>query len=274
VRNGEQVVIRDYQNGATVNLCAKEKVKVTEKTPSTGALDHVERRRHSRSYVAGVALLSHKGQSDSGACLVRNLSTNGALLLSSPPLAAGETCRMVLTAPGLMGEEIDARVHRAGTTKDGAPWAAVEFLGMTDAQTDRLRHVINLELLGADAPAVLVVDGSMDHLQAAAAQLATHSRRAHLAITSLQAINWLNEHGRGIALALIGDGFAGSTREEFLEYIGESYPRIHRAAVDCALSIELLCTVLDRVEAESPNHPPWRLSELDPEKLLNSPALP
>lgn len=170
---------------------------------------------------------------------------------------------MVLTAPGLMGEEIDAHVHRAGTTKDGAQWAAVEFLRMTDAQADRLRHVINLELLATDAPAVLVVDGSMANLQDAATQLATHSRRAHLAVTSLQAINWLNEHGRRIALALIGDGFAGSTRQEFFEYLGENYPRIHRAEVDCSLSTELLRALLDRVEAESPNHAPWRLSELD-----------
>ncbi|MGE5786518.1 MAG: PilZ domain-containing protein [Myxococcales bacterium] len=247
---------------------------MSEKTSSTGVLDPVERRRHSRSYVAGVALLSSRGQGESGACLVRNLSTNGALLLSSPPLAPGETCRMVLTAPGLMGEEIDAQVHRAGTTKDGAPWAAVEFLRMTDAQAERLRHVINLELLAADAPAVLVVDGSMDNLKCAAAQLATHSRRAHLAVTSLQAINWLNEHGRRIALALIGDGFAGSTRQEFLDFIGENYPRIHRAEVDCALSVELLRAVLDRVEAESPNHSPWRLSALDPEKLLHDATQP
>lgn len=168
---------------------------------------------------------------------------------------------MVLTAPGLMGEEIDARVHRAGTTKDGAPWAAVEFLRMSEAQVSRLHHVINLELLTANAPAVLVVDGVVGALQAVAEQLAKHSRRAHLANTSLQAINWLNEHGRRIALALVGEGFTGSTRTDLLDFVGETYPGIHRAELDCAPNSEGLRNLLDRVEAESPQHAPWRMSD-------------
>lgn len=168
---------------------------------------------------------------------------------------------MVLTAPGLMGEEIDARVHRAGTTKDGAPWAAVEFVRMSEAQASRLHHVINLELLTANAPAVLVVDGVVGALQAVADQLATHSRRAHLANTSLQAVNWLNEHGRRIALALVGDGFTGSTRKDLLDFIGETHPGIHRAELDCAPSSDGLRNLLDRVEAEGPQHAPWRMSD-------------
>lgn len=234
---------------------------MTDKTSSTDVLDPVERRRHSRSYVAGVALLSHPGQSDSGACLIRNLSTSGALLLSCPPLAPGDSYRMVLTAPGLMGEEIDAQVNRAGTTADGAPWAAVEFTSMSDAQAGRLRHVIELELRAANAPAVLVVDGSIPNLQVAAEHLAAHSRRAHLANTSLQVVNWLNEHGRRIALALVGYGFAGSTCQELLEFLGETYPTIHRTQLDCPPDSGAIRSLLDRAEAETARHAPWRMSD-------------
>jgi hypothetical protein len=168
---------------------------------------------------------------------------------------------MVLTAPGLMGEEVDAQVHRAGTTKDGAPWAAVEFVSMSDAQAARLRHVIDLELSAANAPAVLVVDGSIQKLQAAASHFATHSRRTHLANTSLQAINWLNEHGRRIALALVGDDVAGTTGEALLGFIAESFPKIHRARLDCPATAESLRLLLDRVEADSSEHKPWYLSD-------------
>ena len=168
---------------------------------------------------------------------------------------------MVLTAPGLMGEEVDAHVHRSGTTKDGAPWAAVEFLGMSESQAERLRHVIELELQVANAPAVMVVDGPMESLRTAAGHFASHSRRTHLANTSLQAINWLNEHGRRIALALVGEGIAGTSGSELLEYIGENYPTIHRARLDCPVTPDALRLMLDRVEAESAEHAPWCLSD-------------
>ena len=236
---------------------------MVDQDPSSGPLDTLERRRHSRSYVAGVALVSHPNHCDTGACLVRNLSTNGALLLSSPPLAPGETCRMVLTAPGLMGEQIEARVHRSGTTNDGAPWAAVEFVEMTEAQVLRLKHVIGLELTKSDAPAALIVDGRATVLGFIAGQLAHHSRPSHLANTALNAVAWLNERGRDISVAMIGQDILGTTASELLEYIGSEFPKIHRVVLDREASEDMLRRLLDRCEAEDAVHLPWHLSDFE-----------
>jgi hypothetical protein len=235
----------------------------SDKTSSTGLLDDTERRRHSRSYVAGVAMLSHPKHHDTGACLIRNLSTSGALLLSSPPLAPGDTCRMVLTAPGLMGEAVDALVKRAGTASDGAAWAAVEFLELSEEMSHRLRRVVCLELIAPDTPAVLVVDGSEATLKATADQLAKHSRKAHLASTTVIAVDWLNERGRRIALALVGSNIVGTTPAGLLSYIGEEFPKIHRAELDRMPSEEMLRRLLDRIESEPAQHAPWRLSEFE-----------
>lgn len=235
---------------------------MTTADSSKGPLDPIERRRHSRSYVAGVAVVTHPGHADTGACLVRNLSPGGALLLSSPPLSPGETCRLVLTAPGLMGEQIEARVHRAGATSDGAAWTAVEFLGMTETQMLRLKRVVALELGAADAPAALVVDGSSAQLQTIAAHLATHSRRSYLANSALTAIQWLDEQSRGIAIVLAGEKILGTTATALLDYVGETYPRMHRIEIDVAPTEAALRQALDRAESEPASHPPWRLSEL------------
>jgi hypothetical protein len=226
-------------------------------------LDDTERRRHSRSYVAGVAMLSHPKHGDTGACLVRNLSAGGALLLSSPPLAPGDTCHMVLTAPGLMGEAVDALVQRVGTSSDGAAWAAVEFLGLSEEMSHRLRRVVSLELLAPDTPAVLLVDGSEATLKAAADQLAKCSRKTYLASTAVMAIDWLNERGRHIALALVGDNIVGTTPHALLSYVGEEFPKIHRAELDRAPSEASLRRLLDRIESETAQHAPWRLSEFE-----------
>ncbi len=234
---------------------------MVDSVSSTGALDTIERRLHSRSHVAGVALVSHPDHGDTGACLVRNLSSGGALLLSSPPLAAGVICRMVLTAPGLMGEQIEARVNRAGTTSDGAAWAAVEFLGMSEDQSLRLKRVISLELSMANAPAALVVDGRAAMLETVAAQLATHSRRSHLANSALTAVDWLNERGRHIAVALVGEEILGTTPTALFDYIGETFPQLHRVELDVAPAESSLRRLLDQAEAESAQHAPWHLSE-------------
>jgi hypothetical protein len=206
-----------------------------------------------------MALVSHPLHGDNDACLVRNLSANGALLLSSPPLSPGDTCLLVLTAPGLMGEELEARVSRAGTTSDGSAWAAVEFFDVTDVKLERLRRVVDLEQVLANAPAVLVVDGLYVTLQIIADLLAHHSRRTHLADTSLAAINWLNERNRHIALALIGNNIRGTTQAELLDYIGETYPHIHRVRMDQTPTDAQLCHLLDRTEADVTEHPPWSL---------------
>jgi hypothetical protein len=236
---------------------------LTSSDSSTGPLDTTERRRHSRSYVAGVAVVSNPHHDDTGACLVRNLSPGGALLLSSPPLAPGETCRMVLTAPGLMGEQIEIRVNRAGSTSDGAAWAAVEFVGVSEAQSLRLKRVISLELSMADAPAALVVDGRSSVLEAVAAQLAAHSRRSHLANSALTAVDWLNARKPHIAVALVGEQILGTTPAALLDYIGEAFPEVHRIELDRLPLESSLSQLLDRAEAESAQHAPWCLSEFE-----------
>jgi hypothetical protein len=158
-----------------------------------------------------------------------------------------------------MGEELEARVNRAGTTSDGAAWAAVEFTDVTNVKLSRLRRVVELEQLLANAPAVLVADGNPIRLQAIAANLAQHSRRTHLATTSLMTVNWLNERNRHIALALIGNDIQGTTQTDLLEYIGEMYPRIHRTRLFGTPTDATLVTMLDRAESEPASHEPWEL---------------
>jgi hypothetical protein len=222
-----------------------------------------ERRKHSRCYVAGVAVVSRPNHVGSDACLVRNLSVGGAMLLSSPPLPVGERCRVALTAPGLMGEEFSARIVRSGTATDGASWAAVEFHELSLGALERLERLVSLELSRAAAPAVLVVDSNAWKLAYITEQLAQHSRRTLLANTPLTAANWLVERSNEIALALVGVRMGSSVADELLALLAQRYPTIHRALFDEPFSGASMRRLLDRVEAEDPRHDPWLPNEIE-----------
>jgi hypothetical protein len=125
-----------------------------------------------------------------------------------------------------------------------------------------LEHAVHLELLLGAAPAVLIVDGSTARLQTLAAKLAEQSRRAHLANTSLIAVDWLNGRSRDIAVAMVGDNIAGTTQTALLSYLGDEFPDIHRVLLDCEPTAEALRRMLDCVESEVTTHAPWRLDEI------------
>jgi hypothetical protein len=156
-----------------------------------------------------------------------------------------------------MAEELRVRVVRSGTTSARTHWVAVEFDALSLDLRHRLEQVVSLELTRASAPSVLVVDNDEWKLAHMAEQLAQHSRRALLAMSSLEAIHWLTHAGKHVALAMIGDSVSGSSSATMLEYIGSEFPAVHRATFHEPYSESALRKLLDRVEIESASHKPW-----------------
>jgi hypothetical protein len=218
---------------------------------------HVERRRHLRAYIP-ISVSIHSSRyytADDG--ILQNLSEGGALLACHEHHEVGEGIRVVLHLPGGGDVFLSAAVSRLQRAADDTYVVALSFDSLGPDTARHLDEIVRSEAANHHCRAVLVTDSSPKRLHPLADQLMMRGYRPLLATTALQATSWLETEAEAIVMVLVGEDLRSGSADALLEWLGESYPKLHRARFRPPIDGTRLQRALDRAASTAAPALPW-----------------
>lgn len=218
-----------------------------------------DRRKHLRAYIPIAATLKcHRAPIPQDG-LLQNLSEGGALVACRSEFELGELLQIVLHMPGGGDIRMQAVATRSGRYSDNTAYVAVAFQPPMQQAAQVIDEYIRSEAANRHSRAVLVIDGLSERLRLASELLVTRGYRPLLATTALQVTSLLETESDSVVLALIGSTLQSGSVIALVEWLGETYPTLHRAILGDSINGTRLQNTLDRVPREHPPATPWTL---------------
>lgn len=223
-----------------------------------------ERRGYPRiEVVASAAVLTVNGYA--GSFLVDDLSAGGALLIGDPRLEIGEEVRLLLHLPGKKPISLSGEVIRCHPSESQEHLFAIAFRKVSPAVEDVLQQYVRAALGRLEDPSrkwILVFDDSPEVCHALERDLRRLGRRALSALTSEEATILLAEQAPLVETALVDLRLGNADGLEFLGWLAERHPQIHRVLMSGCIRTCQLELAVSSGRAHAVLEKPWNRETL------------
>jgi CheY-like chemotaxis protein/Tfp pilus assembly protein PilZ len=223
-----------------------------------------DRRTYPRiEVVASAAVLTANGYA--GSFLVDDLSASGALLIGDPRLEIGEEVKLLLHLPAKKPISLAGEVIRCEPHATQEHLFAIAFRRVAPAVEDALQQYVQVALGRLESPAkqaVLVFDDSPEICHALERDLRRLGRRALPAVSQDEAMGFLSEQASTIDTAFVDLRLGNVDGLEFLTYLSERYPTVHRILMSGCIRTCQLELAVSSGRAHAVLEKPWSRESL------------
>lgn len=195
--------------------------------------DKFERRKQPRAtgIIGSASVISPYGES--GTFSVRDLSADGAMLVGTLQLVAGERIEILFDADGdrLTGISICAEVIRSERLHSERFATGVVFRDLPVVIHDHIQELVvsaNERRRANAPPTIMVVDASPQARRAVARDLGGSGRRIVAASTLLEVVRQLHDADQRIETALVDTRIGDADGLAILAYLADEHPNIRR----------------------------------------------
>lgn len=195
----------------------------------------MNRRRHGRLKVAGVAAMTRPGN-PIAVWVVQNLSEGGASVTGDPLPIPGQRIRLALYLAGKPPLWLMAKVLRRQIAGPGGK-CALEFEGVSAEQRSAILDALQSEgsrPKGAPAANILVVGRAPQTLEALARELITLGHAPRVVGSPLEAAAWLQRES-DVTTVMVEDKLIELDGWNFMKFVRDTWPNLKRVAVASAI---------------------------------------